>query len=804
MLVSYNWLKEYVDLSMYDAESLGERLTLSAIELDTIINRTNESGHLLVGQVKEIEKIPNTHLNLTQVDTGESELRQIVCGAPNVGLGQKVIVALPGAVLPGGVEISETTLHGYASNGMICSLQELGFPENVVAKQYADGIYVFPEETEVGVDARPLIGLDDTILDFDITPNRGDALSYRGLGYEVAALLDQEPQFNEVSVEESIDDLANEQLSIAVADEEKVPIYTTRLIKNVTVKESPLWLQRKLMAAGMRPIDNLVDITNYIMLEYGQPLHAYDADKINSNHILVRQARDAESITTLDNHERQLQASDIVITDGENPIGIAGTMGGLNTAIDENSQNIILEAAIFDPSSIRRTAQRLNLRSEASSRFEKKVNSDNVIPALNHAAQLLAELGKGTVSQGIVGLDQLDKQKHQIDISLDYLQRIIGVELNDLVVTDIFKRLGFDFTLNGKGEYVVTAPARRPDISIRADLAEEVARIYGYNNITPTLPKMALTPGGLNTEQKIIRHTNCFLESQGLNQAINYSLVTEKQATDYCLNQSEIISLQWPMSEEHQSLRQSLIPGLLHATAYNYARNQQDVFLYETGHVFIKDNEATLPNEEEHVAGVMTGSLTPKQWNNQGEAIDFYTLKGIVEGLLDSYALADDIRYQQVSHEDMHPGRTADIFLGEERIGFLGQVHPSIAATYDLADVYVFEIDLGVIIRAEGSSQVMQAISKYPGITRDVALLVEDTVTHQAIVDVIKENAGAWLQSVTLFDYYTGEHIEEGYKSVAYSLYYQNPDATLVEKDVQSDFEHVQKALIDELDVKIR
>lgn len=804
MLVSYNWLKEYVDLSDIDAESLGERMTLSALELDKIIERTNANGYLVVGEVKELEHIPDTHLNLTQVDTGEGSLRQIVCGAPNIALGQKVIVALPGAILPGDFEIGETSLQGHESKGMVCSLQELGFPENVVPKQYAEGIFVLPEEAEVGEDVRSLIGLDDSILDFEITPNRGDALSYRGMGYEVSALLDQEPNFETVLVEESADDVAGEQLSINVENAEDSPLYATRIIKNVTVQESPLWLQRKLMSAGMRPIDNLVDVTNYIMLEYGQPLHAYDADKISTNKIGVRSAHENETVVTLDNQERKLEPNDIVITDGEKTVGIGGIMGGISTAITDDSQNVILEAAIFNPTSIRRTAQRLNLRSEASSRFEKKVNPDAVIQALDHAAQLLVELGGGQISKGIVQDDQLDRTPVEIETSIDYLSDIIGIELNDVVVSDIFNRLGFEYTSDGGGNLTVKAPARRPDINISADLAEEVARIYGYANITPTLPKTATTPGGLNKEQKILRQTSRYLENSGLNQAITYSLTTDERAVEYRMGHADTVRLMWPMSEEHETLRQSIIPGLLEATAYNNARSQPNVFLYETGRVFLKDSENALPIEEEHVAGILTGSLNGVQWIEEEEQVDFYTAKGILNGLFDSYALSEFVRYEQATREGMHPGRTANIRLNGDIIGFIGQVHPTVAKTFDLTDVYVFEFKLKDILETPKASQVMSTIGKYPGITRDVALLVEDTVTNREIVDVIENNAGAWLRSVNLFDFYTGENIEDGYKSVAYSLYYENPDATLVEKDVQEDFERVLKALTNEFNAEIR
>lgn len=804
MLVSFNWLKEYLDLSDVDPLKLGEKLSLTGIEVENVYQLGEEISQLLVGEIVECTPIPDTHLYAAKVNVDRDELQEIVCGAPNVEKGQKVIVAMPGARLPGGMEIGEREMHGYPSNGMICSLQELGFPEKVVPKQYVEGIYVFPDNIIVGEDAKIVLGLDDTIYDFDLTPNRSDALSMRGVAHEVGAILSQVPEFEEIELIENKEHQIEDMMTISVDNPEDAPIYSVRIIEDLQVQESPMWLQRKLMASGMRPIDNLVDVTNYIMMEYGQPLHAFDKDLITTNEIRVRRAEEGETLITLDGKERQLDAEDIVITDGDQPIALGGVMGGENTHISDSTKNVALEAAVFNPKHIRRTAGNLNLRSEASSRFEKGINLAVVTEALNHAAQLLSQLGEGKVVSGMSQATYVSAENTEINLTVSYLNNIIGVELTKVIIFDIFDRLQFDYRDGEDDSFTVIVPPRRWDIKIKADVAEEVARIYGYNNLPNSLPVGSSVPGKLSAMQKMIRQTNRYMEGSGFNQAVTYSLTTKEKANQFSIVESDDTNLAMPLSEEHETLRKSIIPGLLDSAKYNRARSTDSVLLYETGRIYHGTPGESLLNELEHVTALATGNYI-EDWTNEVLEMDFFTLKGVLEGLLDSYNLAEEIEFRPLTvKKGMHPGRTASMHLQGHEFGFIGQIHPKLASSLDLEDVYVFEFDLQLIHDAEKASRVVEEIPKYPGITRDAAILVNKKVTHHEIVEVIEKAAGPWLQSVNLFDYYEGEGIDGKKKSVAYSLFYQNPHATLVEEEVQEDFDRVLKSLENELNAQIR
>lgn len=805
MKVSYNWLKEYLDLSKTNPHDLAEQITLTGIEVDAVHELSSGLENLVVGEVVNCERMDGSdHLNVTRVNIGEDELSQIVCGAPNVNVGQKVIVAKPGAVLPGNVEIKKSTIRDTESNGMICALDELGYGDSVIPKNAEDGIYVLEENAVVGEDARPYIGLDDTVIELDITPNRADALSMRGVAFEAGAILSQTPELTSVNVRADESDQTNDRVKISVENEADTLLYKMRIVKDVTAGESPLWLQRKLMNAGIRPIDSIVDVTNYIMLEYGQPLHAFDYDKVGSNEIFVRRAREGETLITLDEHKRRLSPENLVITDGEKPIALAGVMGGGNSDISEDTRTIAIESAVFESALIRKTAQSLNLRSESSTRFERGVNLATVQEALDHAAKLMTELGGGTVLSGTAEASAKEVKNTDVTTSVRKLNQTIGINLSEAEVENIFDRLGFEHTLvNGK--VTVSVPPRRWDITIEADLVEEVARIYGYNQIPSTLPNTESVAGELNDKQRLTRHISRYLEGSGLSQAISYALTTPEKAAQFRLEKAGLITLEYPMSEDHKTLRQSILSGLLDNAEYNRARQMKNGSFYEVGRVFYRQEDSTIPKEENHIAGLLTGSLHEKTWIDEAWPVDFYSAKGIVEGLLETIGLMEPVTYIQHSgYEDLHPGRTAEIRLGEKAIGYIGQVHPLISEKRDLDDTYVFELNLDAIVEAEKNPVVYSSIPKYPGTSRDVALLVDETVTHEDIIRVIEANGGQWLKNVRLFDLYEGENIKAGKKSLAYSLSYVNPEATLKEESVNKDFEQVKMALQNDLKAEVR
>ncbi|MGX7417514.1 phenylalanine--tRNA ligase subunit beta [Carnobacterium gallinarum] len=804
MNVSYQWLKEYLNLDEITPEVLADKMSRTGIEVEDVFFGETGLKKIVVGHTLSVIDHPDSdHLHICQVDIGEDEPTQIVCGAPNIAANQKIIVALPGARIAGNAKIKKSKMRGEVSNGMICSLQELAFSESVVPKKYAEGIYILPENAVPGESVFPILAMDDAILDLSITPNRADALSMRGVAYEVGAIYDLVPQFKTIELKEDATETVADYIKVAVADTEDAPSYTIRVIKDVTIGESPLWLQTKLMNAGIRPINNVVDSTNYILLEYGQPLHAFDYDRIGSQEIVVRRGTD-ETLVTLDGAEQTVTADDIVITNGTKPIALAGVMGGLDSEIIDTTVTVALESAVFDPTSIRRTAKKFNLRSESSSRFEKGINHGTILEASDHAASLIAELAGGTIVTGIASQSTLKAHDVALTITLDRINRSLGTEISSREVVAIFQRLGFGVH-HTAGLFEVVIPPRRWDISIEADLIEEVARIYGYDRLPSTLPTGRTTIGRLNPKQELVRHTRHYLEGAGLSQAISYVLTTTEKAQQFMLTNSQPTLLDMPMTEDRSTLRMNLLSGLLDDVHYNVARKNQDVALYEVGRVFYQQEGQVLPLEEEHLAGVLTGLAVQNDWHSNGESVDFFTLKGIIEGLLETYGFTAEITYQAVATRDgMHPGRTAAILIGEEEIGYLGQIHPLRAKEYDLKETYGFEINLQKVIDADKVPTIYQTIPKYPGMTRDSALLVDETVTNQELTQLIMAKGGNYLVDVHLFDIYNGDKIEAGKKSMAYKLTYLNPNATLVEEEVTKAFEKVTNALIETFNVVIR
>lgn len=804
MKVSYKWLKEYLDLSDVTPDELAEKMSRTGIEVDDVIYPGKGLSKIVVGETLSVVDHPDSdHLHVCQVNIGTEEPIQIVCGAPNVAAGQKVIVALHGARITGNAKIKKGKMRGQESNGMICSLAELGYSESVVSKKYADGIFVLPAEAVPGTEVVDLLELDDAILDIDITPNRADALSMRGSAYEVAAIYNKALKFPEAPVSEKTGSVT-EYIKVAVEDTNDAPAYHIQVIKDVKIAESPLWLQNKLMNGGIRPINNVVDITNYILLEYGQPLHAFDYDQIGSKEIIVRRAKENETMTTLDGVERTLDTDNIVITNGTAPIALAGVMGGLDSEITDGTVTVALEAALFNPVLIRKTAGKFNLRSESSSRFEKGINVATIRTAGQHAAELIHELAGGTIVAGTASVDTVEVKDTEVVITLEKINRSLGTAISSGEVTAIFNQLGFASTFDGE-IFTVAVPPRRWDISIYADILEEVARIYGYDNLPETLPITPALPTALTPKQHTMRITRRFMEGAGLTQNISYVLTTAEKAREYAVEDKEGIRLAWPMSEDRSTLRMNLLSTLLDNAAYNVARKNTDIQFYEIGRVFFPSADSVLPIEAERLAGVMTGMAYQKDWQMAAEPVNFYHAKGVLDGYFETMGLSDQIRFEAAKDlKWMHPGRTAAVYLGDAYIGYVGQVHPATANAYDLKETYAFEIDFEAIIAAPKEVITQQPIPKFPGVTRDVALLVDETVTHQQIVKTIKENGGKFLKDVHLFDIYQGKGIEDGKKSVAYSMSFLNPEATLVDEDINKAFTKLVAALETECGAAIR
>ena len=789
MLVSYNWLKQYTNVED-NANALAEKITRGGIEVEGVEYLAEEISGVVVGYVESKEKHPDAEkLNVCQVNIGEEENLQIVCGAPNVDAGQYVIVAKVGAKLPG-IKIKKAKLRGVESQGMICSLGELGLSKSVVPKNYQEGIYVFETEQELGSDVVEVLGLNDYILDLSITPNRADALSMRGLTYELGALYNNKVDFKDVEKEENYE-ATSLQVSI---ESDSCRNYVGQVVKNVEVKDSPLWLQTRLMNSGIRPINNIVDITNYVLLEFGQPMHAFDKDLVGDK-IVVRDAKEGEVLETLDGEERKLQTTDLVITNGTRAIALGGVMGGKNTEVSEKTKNIILESAYFNPTSVRRTSAAHGLRSDSSARFEKGIDPNMQKAALARAVELILELCPNAVVESSVGIINKEKEK-VVEITTSYINNYLGITLTTEEIVAILEGLSFNVDVTGEN-LVVKVPTRRPDISIKQDLVEEVIRIYGYDNLASTLPKFSkTTKGGLTYSQRMVRDLRGVYASLGFNDTINYSLVSEEEATQYTLENHHKVKLLMPMTETHSTLRQSLVPGLLNTVQYNVARKQKDLKLLEIGRVFFGSGDDNIqPKETLYLSAALTGEERATKWLKESSALDFFAAKGYLEVVFERLGLEEKVTYKKSTLEGMHPGRFAEVYLGEKRIGFIGEVHPQVADKLGLNTTYVFEINLDEVISESKVKPKYEEVTKYPEITRDIAMLVDVKDEYQNIYNVIESVNSKLITNVELFDLYAGAELLAGKKSLALTITYSDKQKTLTDEEVTAVHEKVLAAL---------
>ena len=789
MLVSYNWLKQYTNVED-NASALAEKITRGGIEVEGVEYLAEEISGVVVGYVESKEKHPDAEkLNVCQVNVGEEENLQIVCGAPNVDAGQYVIVATVGAKLPG-IKIKKAKLRGVESQGMICSLAEFGLSKSVVPKNYQEGIYVFETEQELGSDVVEVLGLNDYILDLSITPNRADALSMRGLTYELGALYNNKVDFKDVEKEE---DYEATSLQVAI-ESDSCRNYVGQVVKNVEVKSSPLWLQTRLMNSGIRPINNIVDITNYVLLEFGQPMHAFDKDLVGDK-IVVRDAKEGEVLETLDGEERKLQTTDLVITDGTRAIALGGVMGGKNTEVSEETKNIILESAYFNPTSVRRTSAANGLRSDSSARFEKGIDPNMQKAALARAVELILELCPNAVVESSVGVvNKVDDKV--VEITTSYINNYLGIILSTEEIVAILEGLSFKVEVSGE-DLVVKVPTRRPDISIKQDLVEEVIRIYGYDNLASTLPKFSkTTKGGLTYSQRMVRDLRAVYASLGFNDTINYSLVSEEEATQYTLEDHHKVRLLMPMTETHSTLRQSLIPGLLNTVQYNVARKQKDLKLLEIGRVFFGSGDDNIqPKETVYLSAALTGEERSTKWLKESSTLDFFAAKGYLEVVFERLGLEEKVTYKKSTLEGMHPGRFAEVYLGEKRIGFIGEVHPQVADKLGLNTTYVFEINLDEVISEGKVKPKYEEVTKYPEITRDIAMLVDVKDEYQNIYNVVESVNSKLITKVELFDLYVGAELLVGKKSLALTITYSDKQKTLTDEEVTAVHDKVLAVL---------
>lgn len=774
MKLSINFLKDYVDIDV-DTKKLAEDMTNVGNEYDSaerLINATN----LVIGEVLECEPHPDSdHLHICKVNVGEQVL-PIVCGAPNVRKGLKVIVALPGANLPGGITIKAGKIRGEESNGMLCSMAELGLESKFLSPEDKEGIHELPQEAPVGEDPIKYLKMDDEIIDFELTANRGDLLSVLGMAHEVAAIYNKKVKNIDLQYDENNRNITDE-FNIKV-ETENCSMLLVKKVENVTIKESPEFIKNRLIASGIRPINNVVDISNYVMLETGQPLHFYDADTLKGR-LEVRMAKNGEKLTTLDGIERILSEENIVISDGEKAIGLAGVMGGLETEVTTNTKNIIIESAIFNPVKIRMTSKEI-LRSEASNRFEKGLDPNRTYMAIERSCNLLQKYAGAEIVGGLEKYDTTDLSNKKIEITYNNINSLLGSDISKKDVLDIFERLGFGYE-EKEEKIIVEVPRRRIDVNIKEDLIEEVGRIYGVNNIKGKLP---MTPTKLGSYDKTKRQIRNKLIDLGLNETLSYVLVNEKEANDFTTDNPEVVKLLAPMTEERNALRHSIIPSLLKIYEYNKSHYNKDVCIFEIGKTFYKKDEEY--GEENKIAGLMTGNY---YLGIEKKQVDFYIIKGIVEELLDYLGYGN--RYSFVIKEnlpkELHPGQSALISVNNDIVGIIGKIHPQKVKE----NVYVFEINLEKLLAKKVSKMKYKEISKYPSIKKDLAIITNKEVEAQEIATLIKKSAGSLLLNTEVFDVYTGKGIEENKKSIAYSLEFGANDRTLTDEEINNILEKI-------------
>jgi len=775
-MISLNWIKDYVDIENEDLKELAVKITKAGVNVEKVI--TNHIDNLVVGEVIECEKHPDSdHLNVCMVNVGE-EVLQIVCGAHNVRKGLKVIVALPGAILPGDFEIKKSKVRGVESNGMICALFELGLEEKT-EENYNKGIEELESDAPVGVDALNYLGLDDTIYELDVHKHRNNDCYYHiGFAYEVGAILNKKVKLPEF-VTNPIEDNISNYFDLKV-ETDKCPYYLAKMVTNVKIGESPDFIKKRLVSAGMRSINNVVDISNYVMLEYGQPLHFFDKDKLG-NKIVVKNAKEGFEFVTLDEKTRVLTENDIVITNGDEPVCLAGVMGGLNTDVDENTTNILIESAIFDGVTIRNTANRLNLRSEASIRYGKGLNYEYTSDAIERACYLLEKYAGGTVLSGTVMHDKVEKSEKVVKFKTDEVNKMLGIEISTDDMQIELGRLGFDYKLN-KDEFIVTIPNRRLDIDANInDIAEEIGRLYGYHNLVSTLPKVGIRKGKYVGDVKYRKISSFRLRTLGLTETKTYTLVSPDMASLFKYQGKENIVLPNPMSVDKSVIRTTLIPSLLNVYDYNKARKVNDVFLYEIAKTYDKDY-----NEDTKITVLMKGNYTFNNSNSVIVKTDYYLIKGILENLLDYLGLKNRYSYELKQIPNMHPYMSSVIKLDREEIGIIGRVHPSLKKD----DIYVFEISLNKLMKPIKPLK-FKAASIYPMIVKDLAFVMDKDVTSYEIETLIKKSGGRLLTDVQVFDVYTGEKLNENEKSIAYSLTFNDPTRTLTEEEVMSVFNKI-------------
>ena len=810
MQVSIKWLKDYIDFTE-TPEQLADKLTMAGIPVENVVDPGEGLEKVVTGRIEKLEPHQNSdHLQICTMNVGLAENIIIVTGAQNVAEGQVVPVAMVGAHLPNGMKISKGKLRGVASNGMLCSAQELKLDLEKLPEEQKTGIFILPSDTPVGIPAKDVLGLNDVVLEFELTANRADCFSVFGLVREIAAITGNKPHFPEIKVNEDDNTKLNDIFSVEIADPDLCSRFSTRMLKNVKIGPSPEWMQQRLEGAGIRSINNVVDVTNFVMIELGHPMHAYDYDKITGKKLIARRAIEGEELHTLDDTSRKAKGEMLVIADSEKAAGLAGIMGGFETEITDTTTTVVLESADFYGPCIRRTARACGLSSEASGRFERGVDSETTIKALDRAAQLLQEMGACTVCEGIVDVYPNPKQANYVTFTPEQINNHLGTNIAKDVMLNIITSVGFDVTKDENDEITVKIPSWRNDVTCMADISEEIARLHGFDKIKSTLPNGVSMQGTQSAKQTFIDKVKASLSSQGLYETISFALTNEETFNKLNIPQDsplrKAVPIMNPLSDEYPLVRTTLLSSIFDNLARNLARKNDDVALFEVGSVFFpKALPVTeLPDEVVKIAGAITGRRNAQGWNQANDMVDFYDAKGIIEELLANLRVT---RYtvEAGTHYAMHPGKTALFKKGRDVIATVGEVHPAVLSAYGITKpVYIFELDATTVMKYMAKDLKYKALPKYPATSRDLAMLVDVDVNAADIEKAMTKAAGQNLTQITLFDVYTGKQVEEGKKSLAFSLTFQSNDKTLTDAEIDPAIEKIVAKLQKDFNANLR
>jgi len=800
MQVSIKWLKDYIDFNE-TAEKLADMLTMAGVPVENVIDPGEGLDKVITGRIEKIEPHQDSdHLQICTMNVGNSENIIIVTGAQNVAEGQIVPVAMVGAHLPNGMKISKGKLRGVMSYGMLCSAQELKLDLETLPENQKTGIFILPADTTVGINVKDHLGLNDKVLEFELTANRSDCFSVFGLVREIAALTGNKIKWPNIAVKEDEPTKISDCFSAEIKDHDLCSRFSTRMLKNVKIGPSPEWMQQRLDGAGIRPINNVVDVTNFVMIELGQPMHAYDYDEISGQKLTARRAVEGELLHTLDDTSRKAKKDMLVIADSEKAAGLAGIMGGFETEISEKTTTVILESAKFYGPSIRRTARACGLSSEASGRFERGTDSENTLRALDRAAQLLQEMGACNVCTGIVDVYPQPQQSITVNFTPEQINQHLGTAIPKQTMIDILNKLEIKTTDNG-ADITAYIPSWRNDISCMQDISEEISRIYGFDNIAATLPSGAALQGSQSEQQTFIDKVKDLMCSMGLYETVSFAFTHPSMfdklnvPAEHHIRQA--VPIMNPLTDDYPLVRTCLLTSVMENLARNFAHKNNDVKIFEVASVFQPVNlpVTELPVEKTKLAGALTGRRNQLGWNQSNDNLDFFDAKGIIEELLEKLAIT---RYtvEAGEHFAMHPGKTAVFKKGRDIIFQVGELHPSAAAAFGITKpVYIFSADIETLIKYQAKAVKSKSLPKYPAVSRDLAVIVDSTVDAGLIQKAITKSAGQYLVNLDLFDVYEGKQIEDGKKSMAFSLMFQANEKTLTDEEIDKHFAKITAEL---------